>query len=131
MPSIRGRDRPTAAGKSPGGAEKSRLRSPGVLTPRMLTPSCAQRKGTALDTASMRPVTFVQHPPAFIRPHVSTARRQPMATVTIASPKYPDLHNYVGGVPAPVEADLLDVYDPSTGHVIARVAMSGMSHVDA
>ncbi len=54
-----------------------------------------------------------------------------MPTATLKSPKYPDLRNYLGG--APVDADLprLELNDPSTGEVIARVPLSTRDEVDA
>ena len=54
-----------------------------------------------------------------------------MSSVAIAAQKYPDLQNYIGGVPVPVVTELLDVYDPSTGAVISRVPLSGAAEVDA
>lgn len=55
-----------------------------------------------------------------------------MATVLSASSlKYPDLHNYIGGSFRAVSAELLDVFDPSTGAVISRVPLSGDAEVDA
>ena len=46
--------------------------------------------------------------------------------------KYPDVRNYIGGEFVPSNgAELLDVYDPSTGQAISRVPLSTQRDVDA
>jgi malonate-semialdehyde dehydrogenase (acetylating) / methylmalonate-semialdehyde dehydrogenase len=45
--------------------------------------------------------------------------------------KYAQVQNYVGGAFVSPEAPLLDVYDPSSGHVISRVPLSSAREVDA
>jgi malonate-semialdehyde dehydrogenase (acetylating) / methylmalonate-semialdehyde dehydrogenase len=54
-----------------------------------------------------------------------------MSVVAVAARKYPDLHNYVGGVPVTASTGLIDVSDPSTGDVIARVPLSDQEEVGA
>jgi malonate-semialdehyde dehydrogenase (acetylating) / methylmalonate-semialdehyde dehydrogenase len=44
---------------------------------------------------------------------------------------YPDVANMVGGVAVQADCDFQDVYNPSTGAVIARVPLSGAAEVDA
>lgn len=45
------------------------------------------------------------------------------------SPKYPDVENYVDGRFETVDGDFLDVTDPSSGRVIARVPLSTAAEV--
>jgi len=47
------------------------------------------------------------------------------------APKYPDLVNCIGGQEVSAACELLDVYNPSSGDVIARVPLSGATEVDA
>ncbi|HUF49501.1 MAG TPA: CoA-acylating methylmalonate-semialdehyde dehydrogenase [Longimicrobiales bacterium] len=54
-----------------------------------------------------------------------------MPAVELASPKYPDLQNHIAGRSVPGTGQLLDVFDPSTGDVIARVPLGGDADVDA
>src|SRR5688572_7806426 len=54
-----------------------------------------------------------------------------MSAVAVASLKYPDIPNVIGGTAVPDDVEMLDVYDPSTGAVISRVPMSGGRAVDA
>lgn len=53
-----------------------------------------------------------------------------MSTVTLESPKYDDVRNYVGGDFVAAGGEALDVSDPRAGAVISRVAMSGAAEVD-
>jgi malonate-semialdehyde dehydrogenase (acetylating) / methylmalonate-semialdehyde dehydrogenase len=54
-----------------------------------------------------------------------------MPVVAVASRRYPDLQNYIGGQQRQSDSDLLDVFDPSTGDVIARVPLGTAGDVDA
>ncbi len=45
--------------------------------------------------------------------------------------KYEEVRNYVGGGFVTADLPLIDVYDPSSGHVISRVPLSRGSEVDA
>jgi len=45
--------------------------------------------------------------------------------------KYPDVANHVGGAAVPVGGEGLDVYNPASGEIIARVPLSGAAEVDA
>ncbi len=45
--------------------------------------------------------------------------------------KYAQVQNYVGGAFVSPDTPLLDVYDPSSGHLISRVPLSGAREVDA
>ena len=54
-----------------------------------------------------------------------------MAPTLSAPPKHADLRNYIGGSAARADLPRLDVHDPSTGEVIARVPLSSGAEVDA
>jgi malonate-semialdehyde dehydrogenase (acetylating) / methylmalonate-semialdehyde dehydrogenase len=54
-----------------------------------------------------------------------------MSVLAVPKHRYPDLSNYIGGVPAGTHVDMLDVYDPSSGDVLSRVPLSGAAEVDA
>ncbi|MGH7448511.1 MAG: aldehyde dehydrogenase family protein, partial [Longimicrobiales bacterium] len=54
-----------------------------------------------------------------------------MSVVAVASSKYSDVANRIGGSAVPDGSELLDVHDPSTGAVISRVPLSGADAVDA
>jgi malonate-semialdehyde dehydrogenase (acetylating)/methylmalonate-semialdehyde dehydrogenase len=54
-----------------------------------------------------------------------------MLASAVAAPKYPDLVNCIGGKEVSVACELLDVYNPATGDIIARVPLSGAAEVDA
>lgn len=53
-----------------------------------------------------------------------------MSSVTVAT-KYPVLTNIIGGKPVRVQAETLEVFDPSLGEVISHVPLSTSSDVDA
>jgi malonate-semialdehyde dehydrogenase (acetylating) / methylmalonate-semialdehyde dehydrogenase len=54
-----------------------------------------------------------------------------MSVAAVASRRYPDVRNQIAGQHSTVSAELLDVFDPSTGEVISRVPLSGAAEVDA
>src|SRR5688500_2552224 len=54
-----------------------------------------------------------------------------MPATTSPPPKHPDLRNYLAGSLVDAELPLLDVHDPGTGEVIARVPLSTAAEVDA
>lgn len=54
-----------------------------------------------------------------------------MSVVAVASRRYPDLQNQIGGQQRQSDSELLDVFDPSTGDVIARVPLGMADDVDA
>ena len=54
-----------------------------------------------------------------------------MPATTSAQPKYQDLRNYLGGASLAADLPRLDVHDPGTGEVIARVPLSTGAEVDA
>jgi malonate-semialdehyde dehydrogenase (acetylating) / methylmalonate-semialdehyde dehydrogenase len=54
-----------------------------------------------------------------------------MSATAVLAPKYPDLVNCIGGKEVSVACELLDVYNPATGAVIARVPLSGAAEVAA
>jgi malonate-semialdehyde dehydrogenase (acetylating) / methylmalonate-semialdehyde dehydrogenase len=54
-----------------------------------------------------------------------------MPVVAIASRRYPDIANRIGGAAVQADCEFLDVYNPSTGDVISRVPLSGAGEVDA
>jgi malonate-semialdehyde dehydrogenase (acetylating) / methylmalonate-semialdehyde dehydrogenase len=54
-----------------------------------------------------------------------------MPVVAIASRRYPDIANCIGGTAVQADCEFLDVYDPSTGDTISRVPLSGAAEVDA
>jgi malonate-semialdehyde dehydrogenase (acetylating) / methylmalonate-semialdehyde dehydrogenase len=54
-----------------------------------------------------------------------------MPVVATASRRYPDVANHIGGADLQADTEFLDVYNPATGDVIARVPLSGAAEVDA
>ena len=54
-----------------------------------------------------------------------------MPATLSAPPKYPDLRNHLAGTSVSADLPKLDVHDPSTGEVIARVPLSTRDEVDA
>jgi malonate-semialdehyde dehydrogenase (acetylating) / methylmalonate-semialdehyde dehydrogenase len=54
-----------------------------------------------------------------------------MPVVATAARRYPDVANHIGGADLQADTEFLDVYNPATGDVIARVPLSGAAEVDA
>ncbi len=54
-----------------------------------------------------------------------------MSLVAVATQKYPDVENHIGGAGVPSDCQRMPVYNPSTGEVISQVPLSGRPEVDA
>jgi malonate-semialdehyde dehydrogenase (acetylating) / methylmalonate-semialdehyde dehydrogenase len=57
--------------------------------------------------------------------------QEAMPAVAIASHRYPDVANLIGGSAVPADCDYMDVHDPASGAAISRVPLSGAAEVDA